>query len=83
MATGVAAELRHGKSPPRVRERSALRLARSDTRNPNVLVRRGKELNGPEFMVHSRQSILFIEPVREEPEIGRSIAGQSVPTKQK
>ena len=43
----------------------------------NVLVRRGKELHGPEFMVLNRQSILFIEPVKEDSEIGRSIAEQT------
>ena len=42
----------------------------------NVLVRRGKEMHGPEFMVLNRQSILFIEPVREDSEIGKSIAAQ-------
>ncbi|HVW07704.1 MAG TPA: hypothetical protein VHC90_03935 [Bryobacteraceae bacterium] len=42
----------------------------------NILVRRGKELHGPEYMVLSRQSILFIEPVKEDSEIGRSIAAR-------
>ena len=42
----------------------------------NVLVRRGKELHGPEFMVLSRQSILFIEPVRPDSDIGRTITEQ-------
>ena len=42
----------------------------------NVLVRRGKELHGPEFMVLNRQSILFIEPVRPDSDIGRSINDQ-------
>jgi hypothetical protein len=42
----------------------------------NILVRRGKELHGPEYMVLNRQSILFIEPVKEESEIGRSIVAQ-------
>ena len=42
----------------------------------NVLVRRGKELHAPEFMVLSRQSILFIEPVRPDSDIGRTIAEQ-------
>lgn len=42
----------------------------------NVLVRRGKELHGPDFMVLNRQSILFIEPVRPDSDIGRSITDQ-------
>ena len=42
----------------------------------NVLVRRGKELHGPEYMVLNRQSILFVEPVKEDSEIGKSIDEQ-------
>ena len=42
----------------------------------NVLVRRGKELHGPDFMMLNRASILFVEPVREDSEIARSIAEQ-------
>jgi len=42
----------------------------------NVLVRRGKELHGPEYMVLNRQSILFIEPVKEDSEIGKWIEEQ-------
>src|SRR5215813_2343501 len=42
----------------------------------NVLVRRGKELHGPEYMVLNRQSILFVEPVKEDSEIGKSIEEQ-------
>lgn len=42
----------------------------------NILVRRGKELHGPEYMVLNRQSILFIEPVKEDSEIGQSISKQ-------
>src|SRR5215471_10228949 len=42
----------------------------------NVLVRRGKELHGPDFMMLNRDSILFVEPVGDESEIARSIAEQ-------
>lgn len=42
----------------------------------NVLIRRGKELHGPDYMVLNRQSILFVEPVREDSELAKSIAGQ-------
>lgn len=42
----------------------------------NILVRRGKELHGPEYMVINRESIQFIEPVSENSEIGQSIAKQ-------
>ncbi len=49
----------------------------------NVLVRRGKELHGPEFMVLNRQSILFIEPVRSDSDIGRSITEQNISEQKK
>jgi hypothetical protein len=42
----------------------------------NVLVRRGRELHSPEYMVLNRQSILFVEPVKEDSEIGKSIEEQ-------
>jgi len=42
----------------------------------NVLVRRGKELHGPEFMVLNRQSIVFVEPVKEDSQVAKSIAEQ-------
>ena len=42
----------------------------------NILVRRGKELHGPEYMVLNRQSILMIEPVKEDSQVARLIAEQ-------
>lgn len=42
----------------------------------SVIVRRGKELHGPEYMVLNHQSILFIEPVKEDSQIARFIAEQ-------
>jgi len=42
----------------------------------NVLVRRGRELHSPEYMVLNRQSILFVEPVKEDSEIAKSIEEQ-------
>ena len=42
----------------------------------NVLVRRGRELHSPEYMVLNRQRILFVEPVKEDSEIGKSIEEQ-------
>ena len=42
----------------------------------NTLVRRGKELHGPEYMVINRQSILLIEPVKEDSQVAKSIAEQ-------
>jgi hypothetical protein len=42
-----------------------------------VIVRRGKELHGPEYMVLNRQSILFVEPIREDSQIARFIAEQN------
>lgn len=42
----------------------------------NVLLRRGKELHGPEYMLLNRQSILLIEPVREDSQIATLIAEQ-------
>lgn len=41
-----------------------------------VIVRRGKELHGPEYMILNRQSILFIEPIREDSQIAKFIAEQ-------
>jgi hypothetical protein len=45
----------------------------------NVLVRRGKELHGPAFMVLNRDSIFFIEPVKEDSQIAKFIAEQNNP----
>jgi hypothetical protein len=42
----------------------------------NVLVRRGQELHGPEFMILNRQSILMIEPVKEDSQVAKFIAEQ-------
>jgi hypothetical protein len=42
----------------------------------NVLVRRGKELHGPSFMALNRQSILLIEPVKEDSQVAQLIAEQ-------
>jgi hypothetical protein len=42
-----------------------------------VIVRRGKELHGPEYMVLNRQSILFVEPIREDSQIAKFIAEQN------
>jgi len=42
----------------------------------NVLVRRGKELHGPEYMLLNPQSILLIEPVREDSQIAKLIVEQ-------
>lgn len=42
----------------------------------NVLVRRGKELHGPEYMVLNRSSILMVEPVREDSPVAKLIAEQ-------
>lgn len=42
----------------------------------NVLVRRGKELHGPEFMILNRQNILMIEPVKDDSQLARMIAEQ-------
>lgn len=43
----------------------------------NILVRRGKELHGPDYMVLNRTSILFAEPVGKDSEIAKSILAQS------
>ena len=49
-----------------------------ETKQPsNVLVRRGKELHGPAFMVLNRDSIFFIEPVKEDSQIAKFIAEQN------
>ncbi len=42
----------------------------------NVLVRRGKELHGPEFMILNRQNILMIEPVKDDSQLSKMIAEQ-------
>jgi hypothetical protein len=42
----------------------------------NVLVRRGKELHGPEYMVLNRQSIQLIEPVKDDSQVAKLIAEQ-------
>ena len=42
----------------------------------NVLVRRGKELHGPEFMILNRQNILMIEPVKDDSQLAKMIAEQ-------
>ena len=42
----------------------------------NTLVRRGKELHGPEFMIINWQSILLIEPVKEDSQVAKFIAEQ-------
>jgi hypothetical protein len=42
----------------------------------NVLVRRGKELHGPEYMVLNRQSIMLIEPVKDDSQVAKLIAEQ-------
>jgi hypothetical protein len=42
----------------------------------NTLVRRGKELHGPEYMVINRQSILLLEPVKEDSQVAKFIAEQ-------
>jgi len=46
----------------------------------NVLVRRGKEMHGPEYMVLNRQSILMIEPVKEDSQVSKLIAEQKKQT---
>ena len=43
----------------------------------NILVRRGKELHGPDYMVLNRQSILMIEPVKEDSQVAKLIAEQN------
>ncbi len=45
----------------------------------NVFVRRGKELHGPEYMVLNRQSILFVEPIKEDSQVAKFIAEQNKP----
>jgi|SRR6185295_8605474 len=47
----------------------------------NVLVRRGKELHGPEYMVLNRQNIVFIEPVNEDSQVAKFIAEQNKQSK--
>lgn len=47
----------------------------------NVLVRRGKELHGPDHMVLSWQSILMIEPVKEDSQVAKLIAEQKAQVK--
>jgi hypothetical protein len=42
----------------------------------NVFVRRGKELHGPEYMVLNRQSIAFVEPVKDDSQVANFIAEQ-------
>lgn len=42
----------------------------------NILIRRGKELHGPEYMVLNRQNILMIEPVKADSQVGKLIAEQ-------
>jgi hypothetical protein len=42
----------------------------------NVFVRRGKELHGPDYMVLNRQSIAFVEPVKEDSQVAKFIAEQ-------
>jgi len=42
----------------------------------NVLVHRGKELHGPEFMILNRQSIMMIEPVKDDSQLAKMIADQ-------
>ena len=42
----------------------------------NVLVRRGGEPHGPEYMVLNRQSILMIEPVKDDSQVAKFIAEQ-------
>src|SRR5262245_19788440 len=37
----------------------------------NTFVRRGKELHGPEYMVLNRSSILFVEPIRDDSQVGK------------
>jgi hypothetical protein len=55
-----------------------VRKESSETRQlTNVLVRRGQELHGPDHMVLNRASIVFIEPVRQDSEIGKLIAQES------
>ena len=43
----------------------------------NVLVRRGKELHGPDYMVLNRLSILFVEPVNQDSQVARFITEQA------
>lgn len=47
----------------------------------NVLVRRGKEPHGPEYMILNRQSILMIEPVKDDSQVGKFIAEQKLQSK--
>ena len=47
----------------------------------NVLVRRGKELHGPDYMVLNRQNILMIEPVSTDSQVARLIAEQKTQAK--
>jgi hypothetical protein len=42
----------------------------------NVFVRRGKELHGPDYMVLNRQSIAFVEPVKEDSQVAKFIMEQ-------
>jgi hypothetical protein len=43
----------------------------------NVLVRRGRELHGPEYMMLNRSSILFIEPIGPDSQVAKFIADQN------
>lgn len=40
----------------------------------NVLVKRGKELHGPDRMILSRQAIVFVEPVGADSQVAKLIA---------
>jgi hypothetical protein len=44
--------------------------------NANVLVQRGKELHEPQYMVLNRQSIVMIEPVKDDSQVAKLIAEQ-------
>jgi hypothetical protein len=56
----------------------------------NTLVKRGRELHGPDYMILNAQHILFIEPVRADSQLGKLIEeakkqsqspqGQVIPT---
>lgn len=43
----------------------------------NVLVRRGKELHGPDYMVLRRNHVIMIEPVGDSSQVAQLIAGHA------
>ena len=54
-----------------------VRQSNPDTKqNANILVQRGKELHEPQYMVLNRQSIVMIEPVKDDSQVAKLIAEQ-------